>query len=158
MDNTTYIKILKDILIKKQNLLDKILDTTILQEECLTDELNLEQFDTLIQTKEGYISQINSVDDGFEKVFERVGDALTEKKHEYQKEILELQALIKNITETSAMIQSKEMNIKTNIEAFMSSKKKEIKNYKVSSRTVGNYYKNMSDQYNNESFFLDKKK
>lgn len=158
MDDTTYIKILKDILIKKQNLLDKILDTTVLQEECLANEFNLEQFDTLIQTKEDYILQINSVDDGFEKVFERIGEVITKKKHEYQKEILELQSLIKKITETSAMIQTKEKNVKTKVESYMSGKKKEIKNYKVSSRTVGSYYKNMSEQYNNESFFLDKKK
>lgn len=160
MDNKdTYIHILISTLNKKNNLLDKLYQITLLQEEYLSISVpNLDGFEETIEDKEVLIGQLDQLDDGFEKVYDYVKSELSINKNMYKDQVIELQALVKQVTEKSARLQVLEMKNKNKLELYLVTKKKEIKNFKISSRTATNYYKNMANEYQGDSYFLDKKK
>lgn len=159
MDYIAYFNILKDTLRKKIHLLDKLLEETNIQEECFfKKEIDIEEFENAISRKETLIEQITKLDDGFELVFERVGDAIKENKILYQKDIIELQEYIPQVIEKSILLQGKEKSNKEKFDHYLSNRKKEVKNFKANSKVVSSYYKNMFDGYIGDSLFLDKKK
>ncbi len=159
MDNNTYLYILKDTLIKKIILLDQLLDITDRQDEYLNKpDPDVEAFEQTLSNKEEYIYQINQLDDGFEKIYGHVKEEINAKRMEHREEIETLQELIRQITDKSTRLQVNETRNKSKMEAFLLTKKKEIKNLKMSSRTVSKYYNAMHNQQQGESFFLDKKK
>lgn len=159
MDTSTYIKILTDTLSKKSKLLDELIELNKEQENMLTSfEVNIESFDDTINKKEILIVQLNQLDDGFEMIYARVQDEIKHNALNYKYEIVVLQEFIKNIMEKSMNLQIMEKSIKLKWETYLMKQKQEIKNYKISSQTVSNYYKNMMNEYQGESYFLDKKK
>lgn len=159
MDTNTYIKILTDTLIKKNEILDELIIINIRQETMLSSlDINIESLDGIIDKKQELITQLNQLDDGFEIVYGRIQEEIKHQAFIYREEIVIMQGLIKEIIEKSTTLQAKEKTIKSKIEYFLTRQKQEIKNYKVSSQTVSNYYKNMMNEYHGESYFLDKKK
>jgi tRNA U34 5-carboxymethylaminomethyl modifying enzyme MnmG/GidA len=159
MDTSTYISILTDTLIKKSKVLDELIVLNKEQEVMLVlDEVNLDFFDETLNMKEKLIKQLNQLDDGFEMMYARVQDELINNIDVYKANIVAIQELIKNIMEKSANLHIKEKNIKLKFETYLMKQKQEIKNYKMNSQSVSNYYKNMMNEYQGESYFLDKKK
>lgn len=159
MDDSTYIHILTDTLNKKNVLLEKLLDITLLQENYINNQIpDMDLFEQTLTEKENYINQINQLDVGFDKIYEHVKEELSSKRIEYREYIENLQELIRQITDKSTKMQVSELRNKTKMETYLFSKKKEIKNYKVNSKTASNYYKNMNNQQASGSYFLDKKK
>ena len=158
MDNAIYVHILIDTLTKKNSLLDKLIQITTMQEEYITlTPPDIDNFETSLNEKETLIEKINEIDEGFEKIYEHVKEEITSNKINHKEDILELQSLIKQVTEKSAKLQALEIRNKKSLEIFFSNKKKEIKDFKQSSKTASNYYKNMMNQQSGESYFLDKK-
>lgn len=159
MDNNTYVQILINTLIKKNNLLDRLIEITSLQEEYIAAEsFEMDKFEQSLSEKESMIEQLNQLDDGFEKVYDHVKDEICNNEMQYKEEIYRLKELIKRVTEKSVKIQTAEMRNKSKLETYIAIKKKEIKNFKLSSQTAANYYKNTTNQQNGQSYFLDKKK
>lgn len=158
MNNHTYINILINTLTKKDDLLDRIIQITLLQEECVDEQtFNMDQFDQIVEEKQPMIEQLNQLDDGFEQVYDHVKEEISNHKDQYKEEILVLQQLIKQVTEKSVNLQAIELRNKNKITMLFSCKKKEIKNFKMSKQTVTNYYKSMPNQHQGQSYFLDKK-
>lgn len=159
MDNNTYVHILTDTLSKKNFLLDELIQITEMQERYITlTPPDMDNFETSLTDKEILIEKINQLDEGFEKIYEHVKDAIISNKLNHKETILELQNLIKQVTEKSTKLQILEIKNKKSFEIFFANKKKEIKDFKKSSETASNYYKNMMNQQLDESYFLDKKK
>lgn len=158
METSTYIKILTDTLIKKSKVLDELIELNKKEVDSLTlDEVNMEQFDEILNKKEHLIQQLNQLDDGFEKVYTRVSEQLMKNSVDYKVNIIMIQELIKNIMDKSINLQIKEKHSKGKFESYILKQKQDIKKYNMSSQTVSNYYKNMMNEYQGESFFLDKK-
>jgi flagellar biosynthesis/type III secretory pathway chaperone len=159
MDNKTYIYILSDTLSKKINLLDELIELTLLQAEYILETpFDIDKFDQVLPDKSELIEQLNLLDDGFEKIYNHVNAEISTNKIQYKDEIIKLQDLIKQVTEKSTKIQTLEIQNKSKLEIYFSNKKKEIRNYKMSSQSASSYYKNMANQYEGNSYFLDKKK
>lgn len=159
MEDRTYINILTDTLRKKVELLDQLTQITEEQEAIISsDPPDVERFENTFSEKETYILKLNQLDDGFEKVYHHVRDVLEANKEQHKEEILCLQELVRTVTEKGARLQAMELRNKNKFQMYFSGKKKEIKNFKVSSRTANNYYKNVMNQQPGESIFLDKKK
>lgn len=160
MDNhSTYLKILISTLIKKNTILEDIIKITLLQEEYLkATPQDMDSFEKSLDTKSEFIERLNQLNDGFDKLYERVREELSTNKERYPKEIVELQDQIRNVTEKSVKLQALEQQNKRKMEVYFSSQKKEIKKFKKSNQTVTSYYKNMGDRPQGESYFLDKKK
>lgn len=154
-----YIKLLEDTLSKKEEALKKLLELTRLQENIISaDELKEEDFLQTLEQKEEQIDLLSKLDDGFEQLFQSVKDELINNKAKYTEEITALKELITAITDLSVELQAMEKRNKTRLEAYFSIKRKEIRNSRINSRSVTNYYKSMSKQQDIQSYFYDKKK
>ncbi len=158
-ENNIYIGILLDSLEKKEQLLSQILDITMQQDAILSSEdLNMEAFDITMDEKQNLIDKVEHLDLGFESVYTRVSDELVGHKNLYQTEILKMQSLITNLTEISVRLQTMEERNKVKLGLYLTNEKQKIKLSKLSSQTVTSYYKNMANQHQGQSYFLDKKK
>jgi len=145
-------------LTKKNDILDRLVQITLLQEKYIAiTPFDMDKFDQTLSDKELIIEMLNQLDDGFEKVYDHVKDEINSNRIQYKKEILQLQELIKQSTEKSVKLQTLEMRNRNKLETCFSSKKAEIKKFKMNSQTASSYYKNMADQHQGQSYFLDKK-
>lgn len=144
---------------KKKEVLEKIIDYTIEQELVLSEnEIDLDKFGDLINDKQKWIEQLNLLDTGFEKLFERVKEEFQVHREMYQEEIVEMQQLIKKITDLGVILQTSELRNKVRFEQYSAHKKKEIRDFKMSNTSASKYYNNMANQHQGQSYFLDKKK
>lgn len=161
-NNKTYIHILINTLAKKNQILNELLSISELQKQYLSGNIDdiekINFFDETIEKKDNYIQQLTQLDDGFEAVYERVKEEIAINKMEHKQEILQLQDLIKEITNKNVKLQALEKQNKLKFDISIVNSKQEIKDYKKSNQSVAEYYKNMSNQFENESYFIDKKK
>lgn len=157
--NRTYIEVLIHSLQKKVQVLDDVIALTKEQEILLakSDSMDMDEFNQTIDKKGHLIDHINELNDGFEKLYDRIKEELKNKK-EYSMEIRQLQDLIKIVTEKSVKIQAVEKQNYVKFQNFLKTKSTEIKEFKQSSKTVSSYYKNMASQHQGQSYFIDKKK
>jgi len=161
-DNTTkqaYIQLLTDTLEKKKKILIWLMNVTEQQEEIFSsDPFDEAVFNQTISIKEEHLNTLAMLDEGFEKVYEGVRDELSANREKYIMEINMLKNLITDITDLSVKLQVLEKRNKTKIEHYFSQKRKGIRDSRMSSKTVSNYYKTMTKQHEAESVFYDKKK
>lgn len=158
-NNSTYIQVMIQSLNKKKEVLEKIIEYTQEQEFVLkAKDVDLNQFGDLIDEKQKWIEQLNLLDTGFEKLFERVKEEIQLHREQYQVEILQMQGLIKEITDLGIVLQTSELRNKVRFEEYSAYKKKEIRAFKMSNTSASKYYQNMANQHQGQSYFLDKKK
>ncbi|MBQ9767666.1 MAG: flagellar export chaperone FlgN [Lachnospiraceae bacterium] len=156
---STCFKVLENTIEKKEQYLDILLQFTKEQEHVLLREkFSMDEFSALMEKKEPYIGKISEFDAGFEAVFAKMKPVIEDYKKEFEPRIKALQQRIKSVLEKGAALCTLEEQNKTRLEFCLKDKKQEIKNFKRSSQTVSNYYKNMSGAVAEQSFFMDKKK
>lgn len=157
--NEQYLNILLDSLVKKNDLLDEIQRLCKEQSEVLAAEpVDFDQFDSCMDNKDVCIEQLNTLDEGFETLYERIRDELQEHREEHTEWISKVQKLIAEITEKSVAIQAQEERNKKAVEAAI---QKERKAYNIGKRSVQvatQYYKNMSNTNVVPAQYMDKKK
>lgn len=151
--------VLEDTINKKDQFLDELIAYTKEQEEVLSAEVfSMESFAERMDKKAPLIDKINEFDAGFEGVFVRIKPVMEQYKKDFEQRIRALQGKIRTVLEKGAKLCALEEQNRTRMEVCLGEKKLEIKNFKKSSRTVSNYYKNMSGATASQSFFMDKKK
>lgn len=155
----TYIALLEASLIKKSKILDQLILLTKQQEDLISqDTINESLFYQTIDKKEPLIQEILYLDKGFEEVFQRVKEEISVNRSFYHNKIIQLQELIKDITEKGINLQVLEKRNKAKLDAYLQAKRKKIKDFNVNSKSVSSYYNNMANQNKQESYFFDKKK
>lgn len=159
-DLTVYVSALQDSLRNKWELLQKMLELTQQQNEVLSAEsMDIERFDEIVESKEALLKRLEILDNGFQDLFDRIGTSLKENSERYKPQILEMQNYIRTITDCSVKIQALEQRNKEKFNAFISGKRKEIREFKKSNKTAVSYYQNMANQHREwQSYFVDKKK
>ena len=101
---------------------------------------------------------IAEIDKGFDSVFNKIGSTIKANPQEYRQQILELQNLIRTITDIGVEIEGLENKNKEKFSKFILAKREEIKDFKKSNNTAASYYKNMSNQHQEwKSYFVDRK-
>lgn len=155
----TYIRMMMDILNKKETHLEKILEYTTRQEEILKGEVfSEEEFDALIEKKQGLIQKIEEFDEGFQSVYNRMAEELAANKEQYKEQILTMQEQILRVTDLGVRLTTLEQKNRAGLELRLRDRKKGIKQFKVSKQTADKYYKNMIGMQTGASYFMDKKK
>ena len=150
--------IMVESLSKKIDILEKLLEYTKEQERLLEEEeFSMEEFSGLLDKKGELIDVLNTMDQGFEQVYERMEEEIKGKKEEHAHEILLMQQRIKKITDLSIKLQELEYKNKEKIEVQFSKKRNEIKTFRQSKDNVNKYYRVMSKTQVVDSAFLDKK-
>lgn len=159
-DLTVYVSALQDSLRNKWELLQKMLELTQKQNEVLSAEnMDVDRFDEIVESKEVLLKRLEILDNGFQDLFDRIGTSLKDNSAEYKPQILEMQNYIRIITDCSVKIQTLEQKNKEKFNAFISGKRKEIREFKKSNKTAVSYYQNMANQHREwQSYFVDKKK
>ncbi len=154
----TYIQLLIDSLGKKNEVLTELMQITTKQQDIIDSEsFDEDEFLRTISLKEEQIKDLTEFDKGFEMVYERIREELNNNPNSYRTEIEDLKELVTKVTDLSVKLQALEKRNKSKIEALLVSKRKNIKNARLSNETVTNYYKSMSGKQEEQSYFYDKK-
>lgn len=147
MQNREYVTIMIDSLNKKKELLEILLNKTKAQAELVNgkdySEVNWKQFDVFIEEKDNAINRIETLDDGFEQLYDRMKSEIDTNKDQYKNEIKTMQALIKELTDLGVSIQTTEERNRREIERIMTSSKLEIKQAKKSLKVSTSYFNSM---------------
>ena len=158
-----YIDIMIESLQKKDKILDKLIARCEDQAAVIAaDEyrdVDWDQFNGLIADKEILIDQLEELDDGFEAIYERIGDEMKLHKDRYAEKIKTIQGLILELTEKGVTIRAKEERNRANLERILRPAKKEIKSSKRSMSVINRYNNTMNGGgLNTSSGWMDKKK
>ena len=124
----------------------------------MKENSDLEEFDRIVSYKEKLIREIQVLDGGFEKLYERIKDDLLAEKKQYASEIKKMQSLIEDVTELSVAIQASEQRNKQLVEQYFSYTRGKIRQAKKSVKVASEYYKSMNRMNYVDSALLDKKK
>lgn len=155
----TYLAVMIASLENKNALLEQLITLTREQEALIRGEIIEEKpFNRNLEEKEKRILKIREFDQGFEKLYQALKEELDGNKDKYREKIQRLKELITEITDQSVQLQVLERQNKARMEVYFSNKKRELRNLKKSNQTVLNYYKNMTDHQESQSYFFDKKK
>ncbi|MFT4144601.1 MAG: hypothetical protein QM644_09120 [Mobilitalea sp.] len=156
--NQTYFILLKDTLKKKINVLEELLKYTLIQEILIDKgDIEKEEFLDTISEKEKQLNILIQLDDGFEQIYQRIKELLSNNPKNYETHVQELKDLITIITDLNMKLQALEKRNKIKMDNVLLKKRSEIKNFKVNNQMVSNYYKNMTGQHQGQAYFLDKK-
>ena len=80
---SNYLTVLEESLMKKNAILDSIQEASRKQNELLKcEKLDLERFDELVEEKDGYLKELEKLDEGFEILYDKVKQELLENKAE----------------------------------------------------------------------------
>ncbi len=155
-NDLTYLAMMTDILNKKKNLLNELLDCTKEQEKLIKgDDFDEDEFNKIIDRKAELIGKIDEGDDGFQAVYNRMAKELKENTSKYGQQVEELKQLITSVTELSVSVEALEKKNRTALENYFRSRRKDRKQFKVNKQTADKYYKNMMGTQSNRSYFLD---
>ena len=159
MADNQYIFIMLQSLQKKEKVLDSIMRINQRQRtELENPSLDPEDFDKTVEEKSELIEQLGLLDNGFEKLYEKVREELQDNRETYKNEILQMQRLIRSLTEKSMEIQAQEARNKQLMEQKFADIKKQVREIRSSQKVVNQYYRSMMNKAYTEPQFLDNKK
>ncbi|MCI8280996.1 MAG: flagellar protein FliT [Lachnospiraceae bacterium] len=154
-----YITILIQSLEKKIKVLEEVSRENANQKQILReDDMDMDAFQASIDKKDRLIEQVGFLDDGFEKMYERVKQVLNEKSDVYAEQIAHLKQLIMSVTDWTASIQKEEWDNRRLAEQQFSSMKKKVRQMKDSKQVATKYYQSMAKLNYVDPQFMDKKK
>ena len=155
----TYIEIMRQSLNKKLQVLDAIIEQNIKQKDILENSKStVEEFDATVEAKSALIEQMQQLDSGFEKLFERVQEELAGHKEDYADSIRSMQSAIRLITDKSMEIQAQEARNKDLMIRKFAFVKETAKSVRTNSKVANQYYKNMMKLNYVSPQFMDNKK
>ena len=104
------------------------------------------------------IHQLDNLDSGFEKLFERVKEELEGNKETYKEEIRIMQDHIRKITDKSVKIQSQEARNKALMTNKFNGIKKQARQVRKGANVASKYYQSMTKTGYVDPQFMDNKK
>ncbi|MBR2045659.1 MAG: flagellar export chaperone FlgN [Agathobacter sp.] len=156
---STYVDIMIQSLNKKIQVLEEIKKINLLQKALLEDDdADADEFDKTVEQKATLIEQMNQLDSGFDKLFDRVKEALATNKEAYGDRIKEMQNLIRLITDLSMELQAQESRNKDLMTRKFVSIRERAKIVRTNQKAANQYYQNMMQLNVIEPQFMDNKK
>lgn len=155
----TYVDIMIQSLNKKIQVLNEIKKLNVLQSELLEDEkADADEFDKTVEDKAKLIEQLEQLDSGFDKLFDRVKVELREHKEAYKDKISLMQDCIRMITDLSMELQSQEAKNKDLMTRKFVSVRQKAKIVRTNTKVASQYYQNMMQLNYVDPQFMDNKK
>lgn len=153
-----YLNVLEDSLQKKLQVLAKIRDYNLRQEEIFrSDSVEMERFDEYVEEKGALIDEVTALDNGFEQLYQKVAEELKDNRERYAEQIRRLQGLVSRVTEESVGIQAQEARNKKLVEDYFRKQKQGIGQSRKNSKAAFDYYKSMSQAGTAQPRFMDNK-
>lgn len=154
----SYLTILSDSLDKKIVILRELLEKNSEQTKLITkDKFDDEAFYEIAQQKDELIAKLNSLDEGFQTLYDKVKEEIQDNRSQYASIINEIKNKIRMILELSNHLQAEEKRNHDSIVRQIQLMKKDVVQLRQSQKTAANYYKNMN-YAGMEPQFVDKKK
>jgi flagellar biosynthesis/type III secretory pathway chaperone len=155
----TYIEIMLQSLRKKCEVLDEIIRLNEQQRQILEDaESSVEDFDRTVEDKAARIEQLEQLDSGFEKLYERTKEELQAGGDTYASQIRSMQEYIRRVTDKSVEAQAQEARNKDLMTQKFSRVKKQARQLRANSRATASYHQSMSRTAVIDPQFMDNKK
>lgn len=153
------VDVLLQSLIKKNGVLDRLMDLGQRQEELLRqEELNMDELNTLLEEQAGLVAELDRLDQGFELVYGRCREAIIGHKEEFREEIRQMQECIQQITAKISSINACNMRNKVAAESHFRREKQAISESVSKSKAARNYYNSMNKlNYVSPQFYDNKK-
>lgn len=154
-----YISALQESLQKKQKIMEQLLLVTKEQGELLQQTpMNAERFEEILDEKDAFLVELDSLDRGFESVFRKLSPFLDKDRESYRTSIVRMQELIRAITDCGVRIEGIERKNRDAFQKYLLKERQEIKNSKASNKTAVSYYQNMPNQHHEwQAYFMDQK-
>lgn len=154
-----YLTLLEESLKRKLQVMAEIQAYNLRQQEVFqADKVELEQFDEYMAEKETLIEKLTSLDNGFERLYQKVSEELKDNRQLYAEQIKSLQKLITEVTDASVTIQAQEARNKKMIEDYFQKERDGIRMNRKTSKAAIDYYRNMSKSAVVLPQFMDSKK
>lgn len=155
----TYVDIMIQSLEKKVKVLEEIKKQNYLQKELLEDDNGeADAFDATVEKKAALIEQMMQLDSGFDKLFDRVKEALDTDRDSYADKIKLMQSLIRKITDLSMEIQAQEARNKDLMTRKFVNIRERAKAVRTNTKAASQYYQNMMQLNVIDPQFMDNKK
>lgn len=156
-EDDAYVKVLRESLEKKVELLKLISKEDEVQARVLKDENSTpDELQATMDHKDAWVDQIATLDDGFSVIFDKVKPLLTDHKDKYRDEIARMKELVRDITDLTATVRKQEQENYNLLDQKFTNIRKQVKKIRKSQSAVSSYYKTMNGEY--DSQFLDKSK
>lgn len=154
-----YLVLLEESLRRKLQVMAEIRDYNHRQQEVFqSDHVDVDQFDGYVAEKGALIDKLVSLDNGFEKLYDRVAEELKGNREKYAAQIKNLQELITQVTEAGVAIQAQEARNKKLVEDYFRKEKEGIRMGRKTSKAAVDYYRNMNKSSVVMPLFMDSKK
>lgn len=154
----TYLDMLQDSLIRKLEILDEIMRHQKKESDMLRESMDMGAFDKSINDKVALAESIDSLDDGFEQVYDRIRQEMIGNKEKYAVQIRKLQDLIAEISEKNVLIQAEENRIRLEVDNYAKRESLALRQRRNNGKAARSYYNNMKKLNYVDSQFMDKKK
>ena len=153
-----YLNILEESLQKKLQVMAKIQDYNLRQQEIFrSDNVELDKFDEYVAEKGALIDELTALDNGFETLYGKVAEELADNRERYAEQIKRLQELVSRGTEESVGIQAQEARNKKLVEDYFRRERNSLNRNRKSSKAAYDYYKSMSQTNVVPPQFMDNK-
>ena len=154
----TYLDMLQDSLRKKLEILDKIMTCQKEESDMLKGgSMDRDVFDRSMTEKVELAESIDSLDDGFEKAYDRIREEMIAHKEGYVNQIRALQNMISEISEKNVLIQAEENRIRLEVENYAKRESAALRQRRDNGKAARSYYNNMKKLNYVGSQFMDKK-
>lgn len=155
----TYLDMLQDSLKKKLEILNKIMGYQKQEMELLkAEKVDMEAFDKNINDKVALAESIDSLDDGFEQVYDRIRKEIISNREKYAVQIKAMQDMIAEISEKNVLIQADENKIRIEVDNYAKRESAALRQKRDNGKAARSYYNNMKKLGYVDSQFMDKKK
>lgn len=157
-DLACYLRMMIDVLGRKKKVLEEIRNVTEEQTKILENpEPDSNAFNATIDKKNGLIDKINEMDEGFQTLYNRIGEQIREEGREHAELIGRLRSSVSEVTDLGVEITVLEHKNKTTLESRTNEMRRGKKNFKVSKQTADRYYRNMTGLNVDSPVFMDQK-
>lgn len=153
-----YLQIMIESLEKKNSVLDKVLDLEKKQLVlAMQQPADLKAYDASMEEKGTLIEELGRLDDGFTNTYELVRDEVQANPEKYKEQVHVMQELIRTAVEKGVSVEAQEQRNKQAMKSMLSTKRREIRQMKVSTSAASQYYKAMSQINNVDPQLMDRK-
>ena len=150
---------LQDSLKKKLDILNRIMRYQKEESDMLQSEsMQMEAFDKSIHEKVVLAESIDSLDDGFEQVYDRIREEMIHNKERYAGSIRAMQNMIAEISEKNILIQAEENRLRLEVDNFAKRESALLRQKRDNGKAARSYFNNMKKLNYVGSQFMDKKK
>ncbi|MDO5154420.1 MAG: hypothetical protein Q4D51_00500 [Eubacteriales bacterium] len=153
-----YISVLIETLEKKRDALQNILRITKTQEQIAKGSVyQEEEMERALNEKDIQIARINTLDEGFQSVYERVRAEVQRQPDLYRKDLVHLQDLIRECTDLGNQIMVLEERNRDRFQSLFAQSKRQYSASKNKANVAQNYFRTMNNTKILDAYFVDKK-